>query len=50
MELNMDTIQFESRREIEAVMVALEAWLKKNPDDSCVKDLFNKLDVMHMNW
>ena len=46
----MDTIQFESRREIEAVMVALEAWLENYPDDTYVKALYDKLDVMHMNW
>ena len=50
MVLDMDTIQFESRREIEAVMEALDKWLESHPNDKTVEDLYNKLDVMHMNW
>lgn len=50
-----DTIQFESRREIESVMVALGEYIKrhKKDDDTTLRDaqsLFDKLDVMHMTW
>lgn len=48
--LDLATIEFESRREIEAVMTALEAWLDQRPNDVSVQELYNKLEVMHMNW
>ena len=53
MKLEMDTIVFESRREIEDVLSALEQFLDEHPDVSesvAVKQLADKLDVMHMNW
>ena len=31
-------------------MAALEAWLDKRPDDVYVQELYDKLEVMHMNW
>lgn len=50
-----DTIQFESRREIENIMVVLNDYIKrhKKDDDTTLRDaqsLFDKLDVMHMTW
>ena len=48
--MDMDTIQFESRREIEAIMKVLDEWLDMHPNDKTVEELYNKLDVMHMNW
>lgn len=48
--MEMDTIQFESKFEIEAVMKVLDKWLDMHPDDKTVEELFNKLDVIHMNW
>lgn len=52
MKCEMDTIQFESRREIEDIMVALAEYMKKHKleDDDTVKELFDKLDYMHMVW
>ena len=48
MQQNMDTIQFESRREIWAIMEALEESPKK--DDSTVQELIDLLDTMAMTW
>ena len=50
MKVDMDKLQFESRREIEAVMKALDEYLGKHPDDETVKELMEKLDYMHMVW
>ena len=47
MQKDMDTIQFESRREIEEVMKALE---KEKEQNQTVKELYDLLDVMHMEW
>ena len=47
MQKDMDTIQFESRREIEEVMKALE---KEKEENQTVKELFDLLEVMHMEW
>lgn len=46
--MNMDTIVFESRVEIEEIITALEN--SKDKDNETVKELIDKLDVMHMNW
>lgn len=48
MKMNMDTIVFESRIEIERIITALEN--SKDKDNETVKELIDKLDVMHMNW
>ena len=50
-----DTIQFESRRELECVMVVLGEYIKKHKSDdstelAVAQELFDKLDVMHMCW
>lgn len=54
MKLNMDSIQFESRSEIGAVIKALEEWQrnhKPNEDlEENIKELIDKLDIMSMNW
>lgn len=53
MKANMDTIQFESRREIEDVMVILQEWKKEHQVDSkaeIAEELLQKLDYMHMCW
>lgn len=44
----MDTIVFESRVEIEEIITALEN--SKDKDKETVRELIDKLDVMHMNW
>ena len=53
MNLNMDSIQFESRREIGEIILALEEWYKEHKNDTkseTVKELLDKLDVMSMTW
>ena len=55
MNLHADTVQFENRVEIGAVIKALEEWQqehgRKNPDQNKhVQELIDKLDVMSMNW
>ena len=55
MKLKMDSIKFESRWEIGAIIKALEEWQKdhgkKDQDkNEYVQELINKLDVMSMNW
>ena len=47
MQKDMDTIQFESRREIEEVMKVLEQHAEEN---QTVKELYDLLEVMHMEW
>lgn len=47
MQKDMDTIQFESRREIEEVMKTLEKEMEEN---QTAKELYNLLEVMHMEW
>lgn len=48
MKLNMDTIQFESRREIGEIIEALE----ESPEakNEIVKELIDLLDAMSMSW
>lgn len=53
MQLDMDCIQFESRREIEDIIIALDTYLKEHKRTNSVdtvKKLANLLNVMHMNW
>lgn len=53
MKLNMDSIQFESRYEIGAIIKALEEWQNTHKSDDkseYVQELIDKLDVMSMNW
>lgn len=53
MQKNMDTIQFESRYEIDEVCDALDTFLKEHPNargKETVERLKNLLDVMFMEW
>lgn len=53
MKLNMDTIVFEDRWEINNIRKALFQFLKEHPtadESKYVKELADKLDVMDMNW
>lgn len=55
MERGNDTIQFESRREIENIMTVLGEYIKrhKKDDDTTLRDaqsMIDKLEVMHMTW
>lgn len=55
MKLNMDSIQFESKREIANIIYALEEYLKdhKRKDAKLKEDtqrLIDLLDGMYMNW
>ena len=48
MKLDMDKITFESRKEIEIVMAALEN--SRDAEKEVVQRLIDLLDVRHMNW
>lgn len=53
MQRNMDTIQFESRREIENLMEVIDKYVSQNPAEKNNKTLerfSDLLDVMHMEW
>lgn len=50
MVLEMDTIQFESRHEIGAIIKALEEWQEEHGKVEYVQELIDKLDVMSMSW
>ena len=53
MKLNMDSIQFENRSEIDDIILALEEWKKSHVKDNkseTVQELINKLDSMYMSW
>lgn len=53
MQRNNDNIQFESRREIETLMLILMEWQKEHPADEKFdfsRELSDKLDIMHMCW
>lgn len=53
MEGNYDSIQFESRAEIGAVIKALEEWKGTHKDDpklETVQELIDRLDIMSMCW
>lgn len=52
MQLEMDTIKFESKNEIEQIMVALEEYLNRHSEKDCraVERLVDLLDTMHMSW
>lgn len=48
-----DSIQFESRRELEDLMVALATYVKDHPkadEAETAQSLYDKLEVMHMCW
>lgn len=53
MKKNLDTIQFESRAEVGELMKVLEKYVDAYPkekDNKTVKELYNLLDVMDMEW
>ena len=44
---------FESRRNVEDLMLILQHWMKEHPKDDkkeYAQELFDKLDVLHMTW
>lgn len=48
-----DTIQFESRAELAALMNVLSKDVKQNPaekDNRTLKEFYNLLDIMEMEW
>jgi hypothetical protein len=50
---NMDTIQFESRSELQELINIIEKYVDAYPrekDNRVLKDFYNKLDVMEMEW
>ena len=53
MQKNMDTIKFESRAEVGELIRVLEKYVDAYPkekDNKTVKELYNLLDVMEMEW
>lgn len=53
MKKDMDKIQFESRREIEAIMDVIAKYIEQNPSEKenvTLNELYNYLDVMHLSW
>lgn len=49
----MDTIKFESRTELEELMIVIDKYVKQNPKEKqnkTLKRFFDLLDVMHMEW
>jgi len=44
---------FESRRDVENAMLIIKEWQENHSDDSkaeYAKELFNKLEVLHLSW
>lgn len=53
MKREMDTIQFESRYEVQAVAIAIMEQITKHPNDGktkTLKELVKLLDMMDMEW
>lgn len=53
MKKSNDTIQFESRAELAALMNVLSKDVKQNPaekDNRTLKEFYNLLDIMEMEW
>lgn len=53
MNLDMDSIQFESRKEIDEVIAALEEWQKAHAKDTksdTIQELIDHLEAMYMSW
>lgn len=53
MKKNMDSIQFESRAELNELMKVIDKYLKRNQDEKenkTLKRLFDLLGVMDMEW
>lgn len=53
MRKEMDTIQFESRAELGELLRMIEKYMEQNPkekDNQTVRQLYNYLDVMEMEW
>lgn len=49
----MDSIQFESRNEIEEIMDVITKYVEQNPTEkknATLKELYNTLDTLHMSW
>lgn len=52
MKIDMDKIQFESRREIENMMEVINKYKEQNPkdDNETVNQFYGYLEAMHMTW
>ena len=49
----MDTIQFESRAEVQELMGAIAKYVEQNPkekDNQILKEFYARLDIMDMEW
>lgn len=53
MKRNMDTIQFEHRKEVEEIINVISKYVKQNPEEKnneTLKKLYSLLDIMDMEW
>lgn len=53
MRRSMDKIRFESRREIDEILRVIEKYVDAYPkekDNQTLKELYNVLDMMEMEW
>ena len=53
MKLKMDTIQFEYRQAVQALMTVIDTYVKHTPDEKqnkILEEFFDKLDMMDFTW
>lgn len=53
MQRSLDTVQFESRAEVEEIMNAIAKYVEANPkekENKVLKQFYNYLDIMDMEW
>ena len=53
MKRNMDTIQFEYRKEVEEIINVISKYVEQNPEEKnneTLKRLYDLLDIMDMEW
>lgn len=53
MKLDMDTIQFEYRAEVQELMNVVGKYVSEHPEEKnnqTLKEFYEKLDVMDMSW
>lgn len=50
MKAEYDTVQFESRREVDVILNALEEWQEEHEESVIVQELMGKLEEMSMCW
>lgn len=53
MQRELDTIKFESRRELEDLMSAIDKLVTGHPEEKrnkTLEELYRYIDIMHMEW